>query len=420
MQLFGLADCNNFYCSCERVFQPTNLWEKPVVVLSNNDGCVVALSTEAKALGIKRGDVFYQIKDKVEAYKVAVFSSNYNLYGDMSRRVMSLLSHYTPRLDVYSIDEAFLDFSNRADVADLHAYGVDIVRTVKRSTGIPVSLGIAPTKTLAKMASKFAKQYKGYQGCCLIDSEDKRLKALRLYPIEDVWGIGRQYGKRMRAAGVDTAYDFTQKGEAWVRAELKTVGWRTWRELRGESCISIDELPHKQSICTSRSFPDRGRQDIKPLVADFAAACVRKLRQQRCCAGSITLFAATSRFNDTVPSHHFYETFHFPVATSDVQEVVSTAVKMVEINHKEGDYWYKNAGVILWNICRRGEVQGNLFDTRDREKMERLMATLDEINRKNGHDFVRLAVQEQFELKAAYKSRQYTTNIKEIIEVKAE
>ena len=186
MQLFGLADCNNFFCSCERVFQPTNLWNRPVVVLSNNDGCVVALTNEAKAVGIKRGSVFYQIQDVIEKEKVAVFSSNYNLYGDMSRRVMSLLSNFTPQLDVYSIDEAFLDFSNRVDIEDLHSYGANIVKTIKKGTGIPISLGIAPTKTLAKMASKFAKEYKGYDGCCIIDTDEKRETALKLFDVEDV------------------------------------------------------------------------------------------------------------------------------------------------------------------------------------------------------------------------------------------
>ena len=187
MELFGLADCNNFYCSCERVFHP-DLIGKPVVVLSNNDGCVIARSEESKALGIKMGDVFYQVKDKLEQNDVAVFSSNYNLYGDMSRRVMSLLSRYSPEIDVYSIDEAFLDLSGMGTSDELTEYCKKMVRYIGKGTGI--SLGIAPTKTLAKMASKFAKKHKGYQGVCLIDTDEKRKKALKLFPLEDVWGIG--------------------------------------------------------------------------------------------------------------------------------------------------------------------------------------------------------------------------------------
>ena len=210
MELFGLADCNNFYCSCERVFHP-DLIGKPVVVLSNNDGCVIARSEESKALGIKMGDVFYQVKDKLEQNDVAVFSSNYNLYGDMSRRVMSLLSQYSPKVDVYSIDEAFLDLSGMGTPEQLTDYCRKMVRHIGKGTGIPISLGIAPTKTLAKMASKFAKKYKGYESVCLIDTDEKREKALNLFPVEDVWGIGYRHSKKLEYVGVRTAWDFTQK-----------------------------------------------------------------------------------------------------------------------------------------------------------------------------------------------------------------
>ena len=191
MELFGLADCNNFYCSCERVFHP-DLIGKPVVVLSNNDGCVIARSEESKALGIKMGDVFYQVKDRLEQNDVAVFSSNYNLYGDMSRRVMSLLSRYSPKVDVYSIDEAFLDFTGMGTSEELTEYCRKMVRHIGKGTGIPISLGIAPTKTLAKMASKFAKKHKGYEGVCLMDTDEKREKALKLFDVADVWGIGHR------------------------------------------------------------------------------------------------------------------------------------------------------------------------------------------------------------------------------------
>ena len=231
MELFGLADCNNFYCSCERVFHP-DLIGKPVVVLSNNDGCVIARSEECKALGIKMGEVFYQVKEKLEQNDVAVFSSNYNLYGDMSRRVMSLLSRYSPKIDVYSIDEAFLDLSGMGTSEQLSDYCKKMVRYIGKGTGIPISLGIAPTKTLAKMASKFAKKHKGYQGVCLIDTDEKREKALKLFPVEDVWGIGYRSVEKLHYSGIKTAWDLTQKSEFWIRREMTVTGVRTWKPFR--------------------------------------------------------------------------------------------------------------------------------------------------------------------------------------------
>ena len=230
--MIALVDCNNFYCSCECVFNP-NLRTQPVVVLSNNDGCIVARSNEAKALGIQMGCPLYQVKDLLEQHQVAVFSSNYNLYGDMSRRVMMLLSEFTPELTQYSIDEAFLDFSGMGEGETLRRYGKNIVKTVGRGTGIPVTVGIAPTKTLAKVASKFGKKFKGYEGVCLIDTEEKRIKALQQFDIADVWGIGRRHLAKMNYYDVHTAWDFTQKSESWVRRLFTVTGVRTWRELRG-------------------------------------------------------------------------------------------------------------------------------------------------------------------------------------------
>ena len=421
--MYGLADCNNFYCSCERVFHP-GLRDKPVVVLSNNDGIVVALSNEAKAVGLKRGDAFFQIRDIVEKHEVAVFSSNYTLYGDMSKRVMSLLSRYTPRLDIYSIDEAFLDLSNMYDI-DLHQYGVEMVRFVRKGVGIPVSLGVAPTKTLAKVASKFAKQYKGYQGCCLIDTDEKRDKALRLFDISDVWGVGRHHSKRLRDAGISTAWDFTQRKAEWVQREMGVTGLRTWKELRGEDCISIDELPHKRSLCTSRSFPDRGLCNLSELeeaVANFTSHCSRKLRQQHTAASVLTLFANTSRFNQHLPPDNIYATIALPVATNNLQEMVGYTLGALRRQWKgDGKHYYKNAGVVCTEIVRDNEVQGNLFDTVDRAKQERLARAIDSINLRNGHDTIRSAAQgfgKSWQLKNEHVSQQYTTNLKEVIVLK--
>ena len=425
MELFGLADCNNFYCSCERVFHP-DLIGKPVVVLSNNDGCVIARSEESKALGIKMGDVFYQVKDKLEEHNVAVFSSNYNLYGDMSKRVMSLLSRYSPKVDVYSIDEAFLDLSGMGTSELLTEYCKKMVKHIKKGTGIPISLGIAPTKTLAKMASKFAKKYKGYEGVCLIDTDEKREKALKLFDVADVWGIGHRSVDKLNYYGIKTAWDLTQKSASWIKREMSITGVRTWKELRGESCINIDELPHKQSICTSRSFAEQGLNklaDVEEAVANFAAQCCRKLREQHTVCQSITIFAHTSRFREDLPQNYIYRTIQLQVPTNDLQEIVSMAVKALRNDWKEGDsYFYKKAGVIVWGISRDNAIQTNLFDTIDREKQAALAKAIDEINRKNGHNKIRVAVQgneKGWQLKREYISKQYTTNLNDVIVLKA-
>ena len=424
MELFGLADCNNFYCSCERVFHP-DLIGKPVVVLSNNDGCVIARSEESKALGIKMGDVFYQVKDKLEEHNVAVFSSNYNLYGDMSRRVMSLLSQYSPKIDVYSIDEAFLDLSGMGTSEQLTEYCKKMVKHIGKGTGIPISLGIAPTKTLAKMASKFAKKYKGYEGVCLIDTDEKREKALKLFPVEDVWGIGYRSVEKLNYYGIKTAWDLTQKSESWVKRELTVTGVRTWKELRGESCISIEELPHKKSICTSRSFADQGLNklsDVEETIANFAAQCSRKLREQHTVCNSITIFAHTSRFRQDLPQSYIYQTTNLPVPSNDQQELVSMAVKMLRANWREDNrFFYKKAGVIVWGISRDNAIQTNLFDNVDREKQAALAKAIDAINRKNGHNKIRVAVQgneKGWQLKKEYISKQYTTNLDDVIVLK--
>ena len=424
MELFGLADCNNFYCSCERVFHP-DLIGKPVVVLSNNDGCVIARSEESKALGIKMGDVFYQVKDKLEQNDVAVFSSNYNLYGDMSRRVMSLLSRYSPKVDVYSIDEAFLDLSGMGDAEQLTEYCKKMVRHIRKGTGIPISLGIAPTKTLAKMASKFAKKYKGYEGVCLIDTDEKREKALKLFEVGDVWGIGHRSVEKLNYYGIKTAWDLTQKSESWVRRELTVTGLRTWKELQGESCISIEELPHRKSICTSRSFADQGLNklaDVEETIANFAAQCSRKLREQHTVCNSITIFAHTSRFRQDLPQSYIYQTTNLTVPTNNQQELISIAVKMLRAYWKDGDcYFYKKAGVIVWGISRDNAIQTNLFDTVDREKQAALAKAIDAINRKNGYNKIRVAVQgdeKGWQLKREYISKQYTTNLNDVIVLK--
>ena len=451
--MIGLADCNNFYCSCERVFRP-DLIGKPVVVLSNNDGCVIARSEEAKALGYKMGDPFYQVKEKLEAEGVAIFSSNYTLYGSLSNRVMSMLSHYSPHIDQYSIDESFFDvdqsmaerfFQDNLKENDtflnneslLHQYGAKISADVLRAVGIPISIGIAETKTLAKIGSKFAKKYKGYHGCCLIDTDERRHKALSLFPIEDVWGIGRQISRKLDYMGIRTAAQFADKKESWVRSHFNITTVRTWKELNGESCISIEELPQKKSICTSRSFAGEGISDkdvVEEAVANFAVRCAEKLRHQGSVCQGITVFAWTSRFNENVPEYTIHDSLTLPIATNAQEEIVGAALSILRAKYPKPmadsrpdctdmSFYFKKAGVILWQISPDHPRQQDLFDPIDRSKQKKLMEAIDAINRKNGYGTIRQVIQGtdcRFDLKREYMSKQFTTNIHDILKVKTQ
>ncbi len=417
--MIGLVDCNNFFASCERVFNPA-LRDKPIVVLSNNDGCIIARSNEAKVLGLKMGAPFYQSRWLLEQYGVAVFSSNYVLYGDMSRRVMTLLADLTPGITQYSIDECFVDLSG---IDNPQVFGKHIVHTIGRGTGIPVTMGIAPTKTLAKVASRYGKKYQGYEGVCIIDTEEKREKALRGLDIADVWGVGRRSVDKLLFYGVNTAWDLTQKSESWVQRMLTVTGVRTWKELRGEDCIDIDELPHKQTICTSRSFSDQGLDDIHDLeeaVANFTALCSRKLKAQHSCCKSITVFAYTSRFRTDIPSHTINRTIQLPVATSDLQELVAIVIDVLRKDFKKG-YFYKKAGEIDWKLCDENLVKTYIFYEVDRDLQRKLSDAIDSINRRNGHNTVRVAVQgtsKKWYIKSEHITKQYTTNLDDIIQVK--
>lgn len=456
--MIGLADCNNFYCSCERVFRP-DLIGKPVVVLSNNDGCVIARSEEAKALGYKMGDPFYQVKEKLEAEGVAIFSSNYTLYGSLSNRVMSMLSHYSPHIDQYSIDESFFevdssmaepffreylkktstspDYESSDHESLLHRYGARISADVLRAVGIPISIGIAETKTLAKIGSKFAKKYKGYQGCCLIDTDERRRKALSLFPVEDVWGIGRQIARKLDYMGIQTAAQFADKKESWVRSHFNITTVRTWKELNGESCISIEELPQKKSICTSRSFAGEGISDkdvVEEAVANFAVRCAEKLRHQGSVCQGITVFAWTSRFNENVPEYTIHDSLTLPIATNAQDEIVGAALTILRAKYPKPmtdsrpdrpgmSFNFKKAGVILWQISPDNPRQQDLFDPIDRSKQKALMKAIDAINRKNGYGTIRQAVQGngcRFDLKREYMSKRFTTDIHEILKVKTQ
>ncbi len=411
--MFGLVDCNNFFVSCERVFDP-RLLDCPVVVLSNNDGCVVACSNEAKAIGIRRGVPFFRLRRLVEEGKLQVRSGNMALYGDMSRRVMSVIRRFVPRIEVYSVDECFLDLDGIAAPEEL---GRQLAATVQRWTGIPVSVGLAPTKTLAKVASRFAKRYPGYRGCCLIDTDAKRVKALRLTDIGDVWGVGRRHVETLRAQGVQTAWDLTQWRPQRVRRVLALPGLNMWHELWGRSVIGLEPSTARKSVTSSRSFksPLTDYEDLRAMVADFADHCADRLRRNGGAARLVTTYIRTDRFRPDLPQYANAASETLDVATSDLRELVAAAVRCLERIYRPG-YGYKKAGVTLGAIESDG-VQGHLFDGVDRQRQERLLAAIDRVRQKNGRDALRVASAGRVEdvARREYRSPRYTTDWSELM-----
>ncbi|MDD4993657.1 MAG: Y-family DNA polymerase [Paludibacter sp.] len=418
--MYALIDCNNFYASCERVFNPS-LNGKPVVVLSNNDGCVIARSTEAKALGIPMAEPAYKLKELIEKNQVTVFSSNYVLYGDMSHRVMTTISEFAPEMEIYSIDEAFL-LLDGFQLIDLKAYGEKVVRTTTRNTGIPVSMGIAPTKTLAKAANRFAKKYPNYKSVCVIDTDEKREKALKLLDIGDVWGIGRQYATKLRYYSINTGWDFTQRTKSWVRHTMGVVGERTWLELRGTPCVEMDRSTSKKSICTSRSFGERltELEPISEAIANFAASCAEKLRKQKSLASILMIFIHTNPHATNQPQYSNQKVIHLPVATNDSTELINFALQGLKSIYKKG-YRYKKGGVIVSEIVPERPLQGNLFDTKDREKFNKVMTVMDNLNASYGKQKVKIAAQgfdRKWKLKNEKLSPCYTTKMEDVLEIK--
>lgn len=420
--MFGLVDCNNFYASCERVFNP--YWNnRPVIVLSNNDGCVIARSNEAKKLGIEMGVPAYQVKTEIKQHGIGVFSSNYSLYGDMSNRVMSTLSSFVENMEVYSIDESFLDFSG-FERFDLKEYGEKIVKTTTKGTGIPVSLGIAPTKTLSKVANKFAKKFPAYKGTCIIDSEEKRIKALQLTEISDVWGIGRRRARLLSKYNVKTAFDFTQLPVGWVRQKMTVTGEQLWKELNGISCIDMEFAPlAKKTICTSRAFGQTiaDLEGLKESVSTYAAICAEKLRKQKSCALSLMVFIHTNNFREDLPQYLQNCVIELPVATNSTLEIVKYALIALKRIYKKG-YQFKKAGVTITEIIPDAAIQTNIFDNVDREKHARLMSVVDQLNDGFKKNNLRLAVQEgsrRWRLKQEKLSPCYTTRISDVLHFKA-
>jgi len=419
--MFGLIDCNNFYASCERAFNPS-LNGKPVVVLSNNDGCVIARSAEAKVLGIPMGEPAYKLKELIETNQVFVFSSNYVLYGDMSQRVMNTISTFATDMEIYSIDEAFILLDGFENI-DLKEYGENVVRTVTRNTGIPVSMGIAHTKTLAKVANKFAKKYKNYKGVCIIDTDEKREKALKLTDIGDVWGIGRRYSKRLQYYSINNAWDFTQRPKNWVRHLMGVTGERTWMELCGIPCFGMDTPGDKKSICTSRSFGERLTEmaPISEAVSNFAAGCAEKLRQQHSYGCVLTVFIHTNPFATNQAQYYNQKVMQLSVPTNDTTELINYALRGLKSIFIQG-YQFKKAGVIVSEIVPERPLQGDLFDLRNREKFNRVMTVMDSLNTMYGKQKVKIASQgfdRKWKLKNERLSPCYTTKLDDVLEVNA-
>ena len=418
--MIALVDCNNFFVSCERAFRP-DLDGKPVVVLSNNDGCVVSRSNESKAMGIAMGTPYFKVKHLVENGQLTVFSSNYALYGDLSNRVMSILADSVPKIEIYSIDEAYLHIEG-IPPEKIPALCRNLTVKIRQWVGIPVSIGVGPTKTLAKIASHFAKKYKGYKGVCMMDTDDKRIKALQLTPIDDVWGVGRRLAPKMLEWGIGTAYDFTQRPKEWVRERLGVNGLRTWEELRGRPCIDEDASERRKSICTSRSFADmiQRQEELELRVSDFAAVCAKKLREEGSAAYDVTTFLYTNRFRDDLQQYFPSMTIRLNVAANSTQEIVSAALKAFRLIYRSS-YQYKKAGVVVGNIIPAEAVQGAIFDFDEqaRRKNDRISKVMDSLGGES--KLLRLGVQRPGHyadgIRSEHCSGLYTTSLDEIIKV---
>lgn len=423
--MFALVDCNNFYASCERVFQP-NLEGKPIVVLSNNDGCIIARSNEAKALGIEMGSAFFKIEKDLKRLGVAVFSSNYSLYGDLSRRVMQVLADFAPAMEVYSIDECFLDFTGMN--GDLTAYGLEIAKKVKKWTGIPVSVGIAQTKTLAKIANRMAKKGKSPSGPVLdwntLSSPKDSLASL---PVEDIWGISTRWGAKLRPLGISNALAVSEADPATLRKLFGVVMERICRELRGVSCLPLELVPPpRKQIMVSRSFGERLRrlEDLQAAVTAFASRAGEKLRIQRLKAGAITVFVHTSPFDETSPRYANSATYEFDKPTRDSSILVRYAVKGLEGIYRDG-YAYQRAGVLLLDLGTEKAEQGLLFAStpEDDGRSDRLMDCLDRINRQMGRHSVCYAGEglgDRWKMRQRLKSEASTTDWGQVASAKAD
>ena len=456
--MYGIIDCDNCYVSCERVFRP-DLEGRPVVVLSNNDGCVVARSNEAKALGVKEGMPYFQMAEQYPNQKIAVFSSNYELYGELTSRVVRIISQEAPAWFRYSIDECFVYLDGMEEI-NLQRWGENLHRRIKKSVGMPVSIGLAPNKTLAKIASKLAKKFEVYRHCCIIDTDEKREAALKWLPIEDVWGIGRRYAERLHALGCQTAYDFANiskaaiereqsqtclnsaereqarlKGKDWVRVTFNNINIvRTWQELNGEDAVPNEQLAKKKSICTSRSFNGMiaDKDTLRTHIANYASRCAEKLRKQDTVASIVGVFVSSNPFREDLLQYWKYDETRLITPTNSTTSIVKAAADVLDQIFVQGVN-YKRAGVIVMGIAPSSPLQQDLFDINAEQiqKMNRLDKVIDRINRCYGSETIVIGAQQYTRpngegkanvfanaIKHDFKSKNPTTRWSDIIPLK--
>ena len=415
--MIALVDCNNFYASCERVFNP-KIENKPVIVLSNNDGCVIARSNEAKALGIKMGEPAFKLKNLIEKYNINVFSTNFALYGDLSKRVMNIMSTEVEKMEIYSIDEAFLDFSDYAS----KKRGLAIREKVKKWTGIPASVGIAPTKVLAKVAGHIAKKHTK-SGVFIFDDEDLIRRALNFFKVEDLWGIGSNTAKKLKSVGIHTALQFRQCDSSWVKRNLSVNGVRLQKELFGDVCYPIEtKIKRRKSICTARSFGSEINKlsKLKEVIGSHANTCATKLRKEKSCCTTVGVFLSTNPFKPQAKQYNPYTVTQLHVPTNDSMEIVKVAIKALESIYR-GDCIYKKAGVVVSGTAPQEQTQLSLFDSLDRGKRENINIAVDKVNSLMGKNKVHLAVQgngRKWKIKQERLSPCYTTRFADILEVR--
>lgn len=420
-EIFALVDCNNFYASCERVFNPT-LKNVPVVILSNNDGCAVSMSNEAKALGIEIGTPVFQVQNLIKKHNVQVFSSNYSLYGDMSSRVMNVLSSFSPEIEIYSIDECFLRLDGFSK--NLKEYGIEIKKRVEKYTGIPVSVGIARTKTLAKLANRIAKKNPIYKGVLDINQFDEKKTDDLLFKIsvDDVWGIGYQKAKKLKKFRIYNALQLKKSQELMIHKNLGgIVGLRILWELRGISCIPLEMItPNRKQIVCSRSFgkPVANIEGLFQALSAYTTRAAEKLRTEHSVATVIHLFLGTNRFKKE-PQYHKNASLNLPNPTAYTSELIHYALFLLKQIYKTG-YKYKKIGVMLCELMPEKDVPTDLFTEKEKEKKRKLMKSIDKINIQYGKDTIRLGsegFEHKWAMRRSYLSKRFTTQWKEILEV---
>ncbi len=419
MSLFALVDCDNFYCSCERVFDPS-LRNRPVAVLSNNDGCIIARSQEVKDLGIKMGDPYYKVNKFLKAHNTAVFSSNYELYGSMSQRVIQTLRTFSQNVEVYSIDECFIEITDDED-SSLETISENIVKTVKKWTGIPVKVGIAHTKTLAKAASELVKIKKIKEKFCLLTDEQNIKNELKKFSVEDVWGVGRATHKKLKLIGVKTAQDLINLEDDYIKNKYGILLLRTVKELRGEACYNLETVPEsRKSLCYSRSFSSSISKysELKESIVYYASQASEKLRKDKLKAQAVTVFIRTNFFNKNHPQYSNSITIALPYSAGSNRMIVEHAIKGLEKIFRDG-YFYKKSGIILSDLSDEKIIQPDFF-IKPNKKEDKLSTVMDDINKKYGKGSVKLAgegIDKEWDMSRNMLSKRYTSDWNELLKI---